>query len=85
MCAVDTAAGSRNPAIMSIVADELHVRLAGDRVGRYVVTDERPDGTLVLKPEDSSGAMLDRHDLRPASIDEFEAEHGPVGPADGEG
>jgi hypothetical protein len=70
---------------MIIVADELHVRLAGDRVGRYVIADERPDGTLVLKPEDSANAMLERHGLEQASIDDFEAEHGPVGPADGEG
>lgn len=70
---------------MSIVADELHVRLAGDRVGRYVIADERPDGTLVLRPEDSAGAMLERHCLEPACIEDFEAEHGPVGPEDGEG
>lgn len=70
---------------MSIVADELHVRLAGDRVGRYVIADEHPDGTLVLKPEDSVDAMLERHGLEPAGIEEFEAEHGPVQPTDGEG
>jgi hypothetical protein len=70
---------------MSMVADELHVRLAGDRAGRYVIADERPDGTLVLKPEDSADAMPERHGLDPASIEELEAEHGPVGPADGEG
>jgi hypothetical protein len=84
-CAVDTTAESRDPAIMSIVADELHVRLAGDRVGRYVVADERPDGTLVLRREDSADAMLDRRGLEPASVEELEAEHGPIGPADGEG
>jgi hypothetical protein len=70
---------------MSIVADELHVRLAGDRVGRYVIADESPDGTLILRPEDSADAMLERHGLEEASVDEFEAEHGPAGPADGEG
>ena len=70
---------------MSIVADELHVRLAGARVGRYVIADERPDGTLVLTPEDSAGAMLDRQGLRAASVEDLEAEHGPIGPADGEG
>jgi hypothetical protein len=70
---------------MSIVADELHVRLAGARAGCYVIADEQPDGTLVLKPEDSADAMLDRQDLEPASIEELEAEHGPAGPADGEG
>ncbi len=71
--------------MMSIVADELHVRLAGDRVGRYVIADERPDGTLVLKPEDSADAMLERHGLEAADVDAFEAEHGPIAPADGEG
>jgi len=70
---------------MSIVADELHVSLAGDRVGRYVIADERPDGTLVLRPEDSADAMLEWHGLEPAGIDDFEAEHGPVGSEDGEG
>jgi len=70
---------------MSIVADELHVRLAGDRVGRYVIADESPDGTLVLRPEASADAMLERQGLEPAAVDDFEAEHGPVGPADGEG
>jgi hypothetical protein len=74
-----------DPAIMSIVADELHVRLAGDRVGRYVIADERPDGTLVLKPEDSVDAMLERHGLEPAEIDDLEAEYGPIRSADGEG
>jgi hypothetical protein len=70
---------------MSIVADELHVRLAGDRVGRYVITDESPDGTLVLKPEGSSDAMLERHGLEAASTEALEAEYGPVSPPDGEG
>lgn len=70
---------------MSIVADKLHVRLAGDRVGRYVIADESPDGTLVLRPEDSADAMLERQGLAPAAVDAFEAEHGPVGPADDEG
>lgn len=70
---------------MSTVADKSHVRLVGDRAGRYVVTDERPDGTLVLTPEDSTAAMLERHGLEPASIEDLEAEYGPVAPPDGEG
>jgi hypothetical protein len=70
---------------MSAVADRAHVRLIGDRVGRYVVTDERPDGTLVLTPEDSADAVLERHGLEPASLEELEAEYGPVAPPDGEG
>jgi hypothetical protein len=61
------------------------VRLIGDRAGRYVVTDERPDGTLVLKPEDSADAMLERHGLEPGSVNELEAEFGPVAPPDSEG
>jgi hypothetical protein len=70
---------------MSVLADEVHVRLVGDRVGRYVITEERPDGTLILAPEDSAAAMLERHDLEPATVEEFEAEFGPIAPADGEG
>jgi hypothetical protein len=70
---------------MSVVADAARVRLVGDRVGRYVVTDERPDGTLVLAPEDSAAAMLERHGLEPATVEEFEAEFGSVAPPDGEG
>lgn len=70
---------------MSAVADVARVRLVGDRAGRYVVTDERPDGTLVLTPDDSAAAMLERHGLEPATVEEFEAEYGPVAPPDGEG
>jgi hypothetical protein len=70
---------------MSVVAELARVTLAGDRAGRYVVVDERPDGTLMLAPEDSVDAMLDRHELEPATLEAFEAEHGSVAPADGEG
>jgi hypothetical protein len=70
---------------MTIVADVARVRLIGDRAGRYVITDERPDGTLVLTPEDSADAMLERHRLDPGTLEEFEAEFGPIAPADGEG
>jgi hypothetical protein len=71
--------------MITAVADLAHVRLEGDRSGRYVVTEERSDGTLVLKPEDSADAMLARHGLEPATVEEFEAEFGPVAPPDGEG
>ncbi|HMJ02520.1 MAG TPA: hypothetical protein VK506_06240 [Conexibacter sp.] len=70
---------------MTTVADVAHVTLIGDRAGRYVVTDERPDGTLVLKPEDSADAMLERQGLEPGTIEQLEAEFGPVAPSDGEG
>jgi hypothetical protein len=38
----------------------------------------------VLQP-DGADQMLARNSLEPASLAEFEAEHGPVGPPDGEG
>src|SRR5690349_12446746 len=55
---------------MSIVADELHVRLAGDRVGRYVIADERPDGTLVLTPRDSRMPVSRRPGYAPVVFDD---------------
>ena len=57
----------------------LHVTLAGDRTG------ERPDVSLVLLPDTSVEAILDRMGARPASLEEFEAEHGELGARDGEG
>ena len=58
--------------------------MTGEIAGTYVVREQQADGTLVLQP-DSAQAMLDRHGLEPATLEQFEAEHGTVGPPDDEG
>jgi hypothetical protein len=67
------------------VEHALHVTLSGDRTGDYVVIEERQDGSLVVAPETQADAMLRRHGLTPATLEEWEAEYGPVQPSDGEG
>jgi hypothetical protein len=62
-----------------------HVTLAGDRTGEYVIAEERADGTLVLLPDTSVAAILARMGAEPASLEDFEAEHGPLGPGDDDG
>jgi hypothetical protein len=62
-----------------------HVTLGGDRTGEYLIAEERPDGSLVLLPDTSVEAILDRTGARPASLEEFAAEHGELGVPDGEG
>ena len=66
-----------------------HVRLSGDRVGDYVVTEERPDGSLTLVPDTSWKAIQERSGARGATKEEWESfmqEHGPnMLPPDGEG
>jgi hypothetical protein len=62
-----------------------HVKLSGDRAGEYVVTEERPDGSLTLVPDTSFAAIRKRLGTEPATLAEFEAEYGPVQPPDGEG
>jgi hypothetical protein len=62
-----------------------HVRLSGDRDGEYVVTEERPDGSLTLVPDTSIEAIRKRLGTEPGTLAEFEAEYGPVQPPDGEG
>lgn len=62
-----------------------HVRLSGDRAGEYVVTEERPDGSLTLVPDTSFDAIRKRLGTEPGTLADFEAEYGPVQPPDGEG
>lgn len=63
-----------------------HVRLIGDRVGEYVISDERPDDeSLTLVPDTSFAAIRERLGTEPATLADFEAEFGPVQPPDGEG
>jgi hypothetical protein len=50
-----------------------------------VVVEKRDDGSLVVSPDTSADAILRRHDMTPATLEEFEAEYGPIQPPDGEG
>lgn len=62
-----------------------HVRLVADSDGEYIVTEERPDGSLTLVPDTSFEAVRKRLGTKPGTLADFEAEHGPVQPPDGEG
>lgn len=63
-----------------------HVKLSGDIEGTYVVEETRSDGRLVISPDTSAQAIMDRLGHEPATLAEFEAEYGrPVKPPDGEG
>jgi hypothetical protein len=70
---------------MNAVAAREHVTLSGDRAGEYLIQEERPDGALLLVPDTSAAAIRARHGLTPATLAEFEEEHGPVRGPDGEG
>jgi hypothetical protein len=75
-------------AIIGRMAERAHVTLSGDISGRYVVEERDPSGRLVLVPDTSWKAILDRSGGRQATPDEitaFEREHGPFLPPDGEG
>jgi len=62
-----------------------HVTLSGDLTGDYLVVDQRDDGSLVIEPDTSMQAVRRRHGATPATLEEFEAEYGPIQPPDGEG
>jgi hypothetical protein len=62
-----------------------HVTVEGDVSGDYIVVEKREDGSLVLQPDTSIEAIRRRHDATPATLEEFEAEYGPLQPPDGEG
>lgn len=75
-------------AMIPAVEQPARVKLSGDIEGAYVVTEERPGGELVIAPDTSWRAMLERTGHREATAEEqaaFEAQHGPFLPADGEG
>ena len=75
-------------AIIPLVEQPTHIKLSGDIEGAYVVTERRPGGELVIAPDTSFEAMLERTGSRVATPEEFaafEAEHGPFLPPDGEG
>ncbi|MGV1049919.1 MAG: hypothetical protein ACOYD4_15510 [Solirubrobacterales bacterium] len=65
--------------------DQPHVKLSGDIEGPYVVEETRSDGRLVISPDTSAQAIIERLGHEPATLAEFEAVYGAVKPADGEG
>lgn len=72
-------------AIISDMELHAHVKLSGDRDGEYLITEERPDGSLTLVPDTSFDAIRKRLGTEPGTLADFEAEYGPVQPPDGEG
>jgi len=62
-----------------------HITVAGADPGDYVVLEHREDGSMVIAPDTSAAAILRRLSARPATLEEFEAEHGPLQPPDDEG
>jgi hypothetical protein len=68
-----------NPARLKVTLTEPGV--AGD----YVVAERHADGSLLLEPDTSIEAIRRRHNLKPATLAEFEAAYGPVLAPDGEG
>ncbi|HTD57886.1 MAG TPA: hypothetical protein VK672_03230 [Solirubrobacteraceae bacterium] len=71
---------------MNPVATQPHVTLSGDINGDYVVEDKRPDGRLVLAPDNEGAypAVVPAFAGRPATPEEFQRLLGDL-PTDGEG
>ncbi len=71
---------------MLSAVEQPHVKLSGDIEGSYyyVVEEARDDGRLVVAPDTSAQAIMDRLGHEPATLDEFEAAYGAVKPSDGE-
>jgi hypothetical protein len=65
--------------------EQRHVKLSGDVEGPYVIEEARKDGRLVVAPDTSAQAIMDRLGHEPATLAEFEAAYGAVKPSDGEG
>lgn len=60
-----------------------HVTLVGDLTGEYLVREQRPDGTLLLAPNETSlEAVRRRHGLRRLTPEEFGVHFGDL-PSDG--
>lgn len=57
-----------------------HETLSGDLSDDYIVVEQRDDGSVVVKPDTSMAAIHRRNRLTPATLEEFEAEYGPVQP-----
>jgi hypothetical protein len=65
------------------------VQVTGAVEGHYVIRDRRPDGEIVIAPDNSWAAITERapgREATPKEWDEFMREHGPqMLPPDGEG
>lgn len=64
--------------------EQPHVKLSGDIEGAYIVEEARADGRLLVAPDTSAQAIMDRLGHEPATLEEFEAAYGAVMPSDGE-
>jgi hypothetical protein len=56
-----------------------HVTVSGDLNGEYLVDEQLPDGSVVIRPDTGAAAMRERLGLEQISAEEFEAfiaEHG---------
>lgn len=62
----------------------MHVTLAGDRAGDYLVEEELPDGRLVLRPDPSYPTVAPTFEGRTATAEEFKLLLGGLS-SDGEG
>lgn len=62
-----------------------HVTMSGDIEGDYLIEAACTDGRLVIAPDTSAQAILERLDHEPATPAEFEATYGPLKPSDDEG
>ena len=71
--------GTAPPAIINSL-DPPHVKLSGDIEGSYAVEGTRKDGRLVISPDTSSQAIMERLGHEPATLAEFEAEFGAAKP-----
>jgi hypothetical protein len=65
--------------------EQPRVKLSGAIEGTYVVEERRPDGRLLVAPDTSGAAIMERLGHEPAALAEFEAAYGAVKPPDGEG
>lgn len=62
----------------------MHVTLAGDRAGEYLVEEELPDGRLLLRPDSGYPAATPAFAGRAATVEEFREILGELS-TDGEG
>jgi hypothetical protein len=67
-----------------MATNAIHVTLAGDRAGDYLIEQELPDGRLLLRPDPAYPAVMPIFDGRAATIEEFGEILGALS-ADGEG
>ena len=77
-------------AIISVMKQQLHIKVSGGLEGDFVVTEERGGSEFVIvrEPEPSLQSLRERSGARAATQEEFDAfvaEYGPFLPPDGEG